>query len=689
MPLSRLARSRFAASAEDDPALLPAQIDGVIEDVRARLAADPAQAALSGLLPELRAHWRDLVSQPTDEDQVLRGRRIGEAQARAGLSPQTFVDIFGTLTRGLAREALGRQSREAALAARVIDMVFADMAASFDAYVSGCESLSREKEAAELLRAVDAEMVASNAAAETQSGAMRAIVADLEKVIGELRGGVALVTDGAATASQSIGAVAAAVEELHASSQEVGRQANDANALVHDAVTRADGAEQRFSDLASCAARVTEIVTLISGISSQTSLLALNATIEAARAGESGRGFAVVANEVKSLAQRTSVATRDIATQIGEIETAVRSSVASMQEVRDIIGRIAEIASAVARSSDQQIGAIQEVGQSANSAAQGAAQLGGSVDLFNGAVGEADAATEKVASQSRQVSALSAHLTKRLSVTLKNFVDVDQRKFPRSPAKIAARLNFRGQTVSAEVLEISEGSALVNGVPLQAGDLVELALQDIGAVRARALPADFGVRLLFTETPKQTAAALKALMDRLLSRERALRDIVISRAAMISTLFEKSLASGAVSEADLFDVNYIPIPGTNPQQFRNRALAFLEANLPAIQEPILALDSAIVFSAAVDHNGYLPVHNKKYSAPQGPDPVWNNANSRNRRIFDDMTGLMAGRNTAESLSQTYPRDLGGGQVALIKDISAPIFVRGKHWGGLRMGAKIA
>jgi methyl-accepting chemotaxis protein len=684
MQLSRLARSR--ASRQDETALLPAQIDGLFEEVRATLAGDPEKAAL---LPEMRAHWREIVSQPPGEDLVLRARRIGEAQARAALSPKSLVETYGLLTSGLARTALGRNSREAALAARVIDMVFADMAATLDAYVSGCESVSREKEAAELLRAVDAEMEASNAAAESQSGEMRSIVADLEKVLGELRGGVALVTDGAATASQSIGAVAAAVEELHASSQEVGRQANDANSLVHDAVMRADGAEQRFSDLASCAARVTEIVTLISGISSQTSLLALNATIEAARAGESGRGFAVVANEVKSLAQRTSIATRDIATQIGEIETAVRSSVAAMQEVRDIIGRIADIAESVARSSDQQIGAIQEVGQSANSAAQGAAQLGGSVDLFNGAVGEADEATEKVASQSRQVSALSAHLTKRLSVTLKNFVDVDQRKFPRSPAKIPARLVCRGQTVSTEVLEISEGSALVNGVTLQAGDAVELELQDIGPLRARVARADFGMRLLFTETPKQTAVALKALMHRLLSKERALRDIVVSRAAMISALFEKGLASGTISEADLFDVNYVPIPGTNPQQFRNRALDFLEHNLPAIQEPILSLDSAIVFSAAVDHNGYLPVHNKKYSAPQGADPVWNNANSRNRRIFDDMTGLMAGRNTAESLSQTYPRDLGGGHVALIKDISAPIFVRGKHWGGLRMGAKIA
>jgi methyl-accepting chemotaxis protein len=702
MQLYRIARSCVAPSKQEDgqavlAKLLTPCLGDLLEKFQVHVAADPARAAafsksdFACLERELSAHWRELLSRPPDEEMAMRARRLGEAQARASLPPMAFVDIYGFSIKGFAQALLGRSSREATLLGTLIDVIFADMAASFEAFVSGSETVSHEKEAVELLRTVDAEMDASNAAAETQSGAMRSIVADLEKIIRELRDGVTLVNDGATTATQSIGAVAAAVSELHASSQEVGRQANDANDLVHDAVTRADGAEQRFSELASCAARVTEIVTLISGISSQTSLLALNATIEAARAGESGRGFAVVANEVKSLAQRTSMATRDIATQIAEIETAVRSSVTAMQEVRDIIGRIADIAASVAQSSDQQIGAIQEVGQSANSAAQGAARLGGSVDLFNGAVSEANQATEKVATQSRQVSSLSEHLTKRLSVTLKNFVDVDQRRFPRSPAKIPASLVCRDRTISTEVLEISEGSALVNGVTvkLEAGAAVDLDLKDIGPLRARVASSDFGYRLHYTETPQQTAVALKALMQRLLAREQVLRDIVIERAATISSLFERALSSGTISEADLFDVNYIPIPETNPQQYRNRALDFLDANLPAIQEPILALDSAVVFSAAVDHNGYLPVHNKKYSAPQGGDPVWNNANSRNRRIFDDMTGLLAGRNTRESLSQTYPRDLGGGRVELIKDISAPVFVRGKHWGGLRMGAKIA
>jgi len=178
-------------------------------------------------------------------------------------------------------------------------------------------------------------------------------------------------------------------------------------------------------------------------------------------------------------------------------------------------------------------------------------------------------------------------------------------------------------------------------------------------------------------------------MSRLFAKEKSLRDIVIARSKMIEEAFERAIATGEIAEAALFDANYLPIPNSNPQQYGNQGLNFLESHLPEIQEPILDLDPAIVFSAAVDRNGYLPVHNKKYSAAQGPAPVWNNANSRNRRIFDDMTGLMAARNTQPVLSQTYPRDLGGGRVALIKDISAPIRVKGKHWGGRRLGAKIA
>jgi len=156
----------------------------------------------------------------------------------------------------------------------------------------------------------------------------------------------------------------------------------------------------------------------------------------------------------------------------------------------------------------------------------------------------------------------------------------------------------------------------------------------------------------------------------------------------IGALFERAVACGEISMADLFDENYRPVPNTDPQQHITRFVAFTDRKLPAIQEPILERDRRIAFCAAVDRNGYLPTHNKIYSKPQGPDAVWNSANCRNRRIFNDRTGLAAGRSKRSFLLQTYRRDMGGGNYVLMKDVSAPIMVHGRHWGGFRIGFKV-
>ena len=159
-------------------------------------------------------------------------------------------------------------------------------------------------------------------------------------------------------------------------------------------------------------------------------------------------------------------------------------------------------------------------------------------------------------------------------------------------------------------------------------------------------------------------------------------------ARAVGALFEKALVSGDIGMEALFDENYVPIPNTNPQQVMTRFVAFTDKVLPPIQEPLLDADPRIAFGAAVDRNGYLPTHNRKYSHPQGNDPAWNGANCRNRRIFDDRSWLSAGRSTRSFLLQTYRRDMGGGNFVLMKDISAPITVRGRHWGGFRIGFKV-
>ena len=158
-------------------------------------------------------------------------------------------------------------------------------------------------------------------------------------------------------------------------------------------------------------------------------------------------------------------------------------------------------------------------------------------------------------------------------------------------------------------------------------------------------------------------------------------------AQQISQIFESAIQSGRIQIADLFDRNYQEIPGTNPVQFMTKFTEFTDEVLPAIQEKFVEMDDHIVFCAAVDDKAYLPTHNKKFSQPQGADPVWNAANCRNRRIFDDKTGSRCGSNTKEVLLQTYLRDMGGGNFVVMKDCSAPIWVQGKHWGGFRVGYK--
>jgi methyl-accepting chemotaxis protein len=165
-------------------------------------------------------------------------------------------------------------------------------------------------------------------------------------------------------------------------------------------------------------------------------------------------------------------------------------------------------------------------------------------------------------------------------------------------------------------------------------------------------------------------------------------EAVQQAAAKIGKLFEAAVARGDITTDDLFDGHYVPIAGTDPQQFMTRFTTFTDRVLPAVQEPLLKLDERVAFCAAVDTRGYLPTHNLKFSQPQREDPVWNSANCRNRRLFNDRTGLAAGSHTKPFLLQTYRRDMGGGAFVLMKDASAPIFVNGRHWGGFRMGYRV-
>ena len=164
----------------------------------------------------------------------------------------------------------------------------------------------------------------------------------------------------------------------------------------------------------------------------------------------------------------------------------------------------------------------------------------------------------------------------------------------------------------------------------------------------------------------------------------------VQRAAgEVAAGFEQALSAGEITLDALFSEVYEPIPDTDPQQFLTPFVSLTDRVVPPIAEPLLETLARTTFCAAVDRNGYLPTHNRKFShAQRSDDPVWNDAHCRNRRIFNDRTGLACGENTKPFLLQTYRRAMGGGEFVLMNDVSAPIVVRGRHWGGFRMGVSV-
>jgi methyl-accepting chemotaxis protein len=152
-------------------------------------------------------------------------------------------------------------------------------------------------------------------------------------------------------------------------------------------------------------------------------------------------------------------------------------------------------------------------------------------------------------------------------------------------------------------------------------------------------------------------------------------------AADIADRFTAAIADGRISEQKLFDRNYREIPKTSPVKFSTDFDGFTDEVLPMIQEPILERHAFIAYAGAVDNNGYFPTHNKRYSQPLTGDYKADLVNNRTKRIFSDRTGLRCGNNTRPFLLQTYKRDTG----EVMHDLSVPIIVHGKHWGGFRIG----
>lgn len=154
-------------------------------------------------------------------------------------------------------------------------------------------------------------------------------------------------------------------------------------------------------------------------------------------------------------------------------------------------------------------------------------------------------------------------------------------------------------------------------------------------------------------------------------------------AAACGQQLTQALQSGKFTEQQLFNPQYQRIGSSEPAKYSTAFDGFTDQVFPDIQEPILQRHQSIVYAGAVDKQGYFPTHNRRFSQPLTGNPQQDILHNRTKRLFNDVTGIRCGQHTETMLLQTYKRDTG----EVMHDLSVPIYVNGRHWGGFRVGFK--
>jgi methyl-accepting chemotaxis protein len=164
-------------------------------------------------------------------------------------------------------------------------------------------------------------------------------------------------------------------------------------------------------------------------------------------------------------------------------------------------------------------------------------------------------------------------------------------------------------------------------------------------------------------------------------QEREMLTLAHEFARRCSEALERWVANREVTEEKLFSFLYYPMPKTDPPKYTTDWDKLSDRDILPIEENILAKSPTILFTVMVDKFGYLPTHNQRFSLPLTGNAAADLVNNRTKRIFNDRTGLAAARSQAPFLIQRYQRDTGETMI----DLSVPLFVRGVHWGAVRIG----